>query len=285
MFATMTQEKQFITVDGHQIAYITAGDPTAPPLLLVHGWLSHARVWRQTLDALQDQYFLVSIDLLGHGHSDKPRDGDYSIPAQAGRVLAVADALDLEPFTVIGHSMGGQIGLYLGIHAPERIAAIVSVSGVVAGKLSAYVRYVLTPIYWQGALLPFTWNISRALLRYPWYFNIFNYALTHPQFQRPPFEEDEDLQMGIIPGIEIPAYRDLQAIAAVDLTASLEEIAAPTLAIFGREDKTVPRINAELIEQLVPQGRVVWIERCGHAPMIEQPVPYLDALREFLGAL
>lgn len=134
----------------------------------------------------------------------------------------------------------------------------------------------------MGALFPASWILSRWLLRYPWYFSIFNRALTHPEFQRPPFAEDEDLQMGIIPGIEIPAYRDLQAIAAVDLTETLDKIAAPTLAIFGREDGTVPVINGTLIEQRITGGRLVLIDRCGHAPMIEHPAQYLDALKTFL---
>ncbi len=90
MITARRTEQQYLTIDGHCIAYITAGDPAAPPLVMVHGWLSHAGVWRSTFEAFQDSHFCVAIDLLGLAASDKPANGDYSIPAQAKLVLALS---------------------------------------------------------------------------------------------------------------------------------------------------------------------------------------------------
>ncbi|MBZ0304788.1 MAG: alpha/beta hydrolase, partial [Anaerolineae bacterium] len=232
--------------------------------------------------ALQQSHYCVAIDLLGHGHSEKPRAGDYSIPAQAARVLKIADALGLETFTWIGHSMGGQIGLYTAAHMPERLSRMVSVSGVVTGKLSAYVRWMLSPIYRMGALCPPIWDVSRIAIKYPWYSSIFDHALVHRPRLTP--IDDMDRQMAMVPGIEIPAYRDLQAIAALDLTPLLASVQAPTLAIFGKQDNTVPVENGHLVERHVPNSRLVLLDNCGHIPMTEQTTTYLDVLCRFLGA-
>ena len=72
-------QKQYMPLDGERIAYIEAGDPTAPPLVMVHGWLSYSGIWRHTFADFQESHYCVALDLLGHGHSDKPRSGDTSI--------------------------------------------------------------------------------------------------------------------------------------------------------------------------------------------------------------
>ena len=66
MLRVDTSAKQYLTIDGHRLAYLTAGDPSAPPLLLIHGWLLHAGLWRQTIDAFRDTHYCVAVDLLGH---------------------------------------------------------------------------------------------------------------------------------------------------------------------------------------------------------------------------
>jgi len=53
---------------------------------MVHGWLSHRGVWRQTSPALKDKYHCVTLELLGFGDSDKPANGDYSIHEQFMRL-------------------------------------------------------------------------------------------------------------------------------------------------------------------------------------------------------
>ncbi|HEX2905746.1 MAG TPA: alpha/beta hydrolase [Phototrophicaceae bacterium] len=283
MFSTNGNGRQFVQVDNYRLGYVTAGRPSDPPIIFVHGWLSHARTWRQTLAALQDQYYCVSVDLLGHGYSDKPHNGDYSIPAQANRVLKLADALGIQQFTYIGHSMGGMIGLYLASTlAPERVTRLVDVSGVANGKLSPYVRGFLTPIYATGSVMPPIWEFSRQAMRWRWYAYIYDRALYyHPEQAFAPVE-DEDRHMALMPGNEIPAYRDLQAIAALDLTPRLKNIQAPTLAVFGKYDNTVPIENGYLVKRHVPNSRLVLLDDCGHVPMTEQTAAYLEAVNNFL---
>lgn len=271
--------REFLTIEGQQMGYLRAGVKGGPPLIMVHGWLSHAGVWVKTLETFASTHDCIAIDLLGHGFSDKPRNGDYSIAAQSRRVLAIADALGIQRFTWIGHSMGGQIGLYTAIHNPERLERLVSVSGVVTGQLSAYVRHRVQPIFWLGSLMPAVWNLSRMMSNWSWYKDYFDRPIV---YSLPSGIPPVDRQMALQHGVEIPFYRDLQAIAACDLTPDLPKIQTPTLAIFGKQDNTVPVEHGYLLEQRVPGSRLVVFEECGHLPYQEQPTQYLNALQGFL---
>jgi pimeloyl-ACP methyl ester carboxylesterase len=250
---------------------------------MVHGWFSHRGVWRQTWERFKESYSCIAVDLLGFGDSDKPQDADYSIEAQAQRILRLADKLDCGRFTLIGHSMGGQIALYLAsVLAPERVDKLVSVAGVVAARLMPRAEHVNYRLVVAGAVFPWLYPLGRWLIRHRWY----AYMHFRPWFHKMdalPFEAWEiDRRMAFQQGVRIPGYKAGKAIHNLDLTPHLRKITAPTLAIFGRQDGTVPVSDGHLLERLVPDGRLVLIDQCGHFPMYERPQQYLAALRNFL---
>lgn len=269
--------------DGHRIVYATSGCPDAPPLLMIHGWFSHRGVWRRTVDAFEDSHYCVTADLLGFGDSDKPQDGDYGIKAQAQRILHLADAIGLDTFTLLGHSMGGQISLCIAsLLAPQRVNKLSVVSGVVTAQLSPLVERLIYREVTLGAGLPCLYAFVRWLSRYRWC-SYFHFRSWFYRMDALPFDDWEvDRRMALQPGIHIPAYKAGQAIHGLNLTAHLTRIAAPTLAIFGRQDGTVPVSDGYLIQQYVPDSRLVLIDECGHFAMYEQPNQYLNALRAFL---
>ncbi len=280
---TTTGRSATITLDGHRLTYTTAGHPAAPPLVLIHGWGSHRGVWRQTVEAFRDSRYCVAMDLLGFGDSDKPADADYSIEVQGRRILQLADALDIDKFVLMGHSMGGQIALCAAsMLAPERVAKLVSVAGVVTGRLMPVVERV---IYWQvaiGAAFPWLGIPVRWFTRYRWFVYL-QFRSWFYEMEAVPFDDWEiDRRMALQPGAHVAGYKAWQAMHSLNLTAYLAKITAPTLAIFGQHDGTVPVSDGHLVDQYVPDSRLVLIDRCGHFPMYEQTAQYLDALGAFL---
>ena len=274
--------KQFLTIDGQRLGYLTAGDPTAPPLLMVHGWLLHAGVWRQTIDAFRDTHYCVAVDLLGLADRDKPAAGDYSIPAQAGRVLAVMDKLGIQQFALIGHSMGGQIALYIAaVLAPERVVKLVDVAGVATGKLMDTTVNAL-PQMRMAMGKPWLWTILGLLARTK-YFARGQFPTWFYDFDAIPFADWQlDRQMALRSDINVSAVYCGEAILNCDLTDSLSQIHAPTLVIFGAEDAVVPLDEGRTVERLVAGSRMVVFERCGHFPMMEAESRYFETLRDFL---
>jgi pimeloyl-ACP methyl ester carboxylesterase len=106
------------------------GAPAAPPLVLLHGVRDHARSWDFIAAALAGRFRVLAPDLRGHGDSQHARGGFY--PTE-GYVLDLAELVasqDLAPFVLIGHSLGGNIGLRYAALYPNRVRAIVAIEGL-----------------------------------------------------------------------------------------------------------------------------------------------------------
>ena len=94
------------------------------PVLFVHSLAGNCRHWSYQLEHLRRDRRAIAIDLRGHGHSDLPSDGDYSIEAMANDIESVAMALELKRFFLVGHSMGASASIeYAGRH-PEMVAGL-----------------------------------------------------------------------------------------------------------------------------------------------------------------
>ena len=105
-----------------------AGDPEAPPVLLVHGWPQHWWIWRHLIGPLAETHRVICPDLRGHGWTDAPA-GDYAKATLAGDLLALLDALEIsEPLPVAGHDWGGWCSFLLAGRAPERVSALLALS-------------------------------------------------------------------------------------------------------------------------------------------------------------
>ena len=113
--------------DGLQIYYQRTGAGT--PLILVHGWGADSNSnWVSSgwIDGLKQYRTVISIDIRGHGKSDKPHAlAPYSYAAMSGDVLAVMNELEIEQADYLGYSMGAFMGAYLLGHHPERFASMV----------------------------------------------------------------------------------------------------------------------------------------------------------------
>ena len=272
-----------LQIDNRRIAYTKAGSPSNPPIIFVHGLTSHRGVWARTIESLQDRFHCVALDLLGFGDSDKPADGDYSIRAQAERVLKLADHFGFGQFRLAGHSMGGQISIYLAATlAPQRVSKLVTVSGVVTGVLTKHVRAVNMQLIQTGRYVPQVYNIVYSMSKWKWFANwAFGVWFLHPSAI--PFDDWAlDRKNVLNPSIAVSAFNSYRALRDADLTTSLAEIAAPILVLHGRQDGTVPLSDAYLIKQYAPTSKLVLFDQCGHFPMHEKFDEYIQPLREFL---
>lgn len=122
---------------------------TRGDVLLVHGTLQSSRVWARYgyLASLCQQYRVTTIDVRGHGISDKPQEaGDYAIEASVRDVCAVLDHLGIDKAHYLGYSLGGRIGLTLAANAPDRLLSL-----VVAGSSHRPQRGAVDHLIFPGA--------------------------------------------------------------------------------------------------------------------------------------
>jgi len=112
------------------LAYAEWGDAGAPPLLLVHGGRDQKRSWDAVAARLSQTYRVFAHDLRGHGESDWVSDGDYGVMDHVFDLASLVDHLGLTRFTLMGHSLGGNITLrYAGLY-PGQIEKLVSIEGL-----------------------------------------------------------------------------------------------------------------------------------------------------------
>jgi pimeloyl-ACP methyl ester carboxylesterase len=118
----------FLTLPtGLRMHVAEAGEPTAPPILLLHGFPQHWWEWRKVIPSLAERYRVVAPDLRGAGWTDVPTDG-YSVDDVLADVLALLDRLDLDRVGLVAHASSAFVGYRLCFDYPDRVAAFLSLA-------------------------------------------------------------------------------------------------------------------------------------------------------------
>jgi pimeloyl-ACP methyl ester carboxylesterase len=128
-------------VDGTRIAWRRAG--SGPPVVMVHGSGLSQVVWRGFgyQRALAAERTVVTLDLRGHGRSEKPHDAEaYSVDLLVADVLAVLDALGTDRAAYVGYSLGGRVGFALAAEHPDRLTRLVSAGGAPRSEPGSFDR-------------------------------------------------------------------------------------------------------------------------------------------------
>ena len=113
-----------------KLHYVDWGNPTAPPLILLHGGRDHCRSWDWTARALREKFHVIAPDLRGHGDSDWSAEGAYPMEAFVYDLAQLIHQLDLAPVTIVAHSLGGNISLrYTGLY-PDNVKKLVAIEGL-----------------------------------------------------------------------------------------------------------------------------------------------------------
>jgi pimeloyl-ACP methyl ester carboxylesterase len=131
---------EYRVIHGYRRAFRRLG--SGPPLLLLHGIGVSSVTWLPVLPALAEHFTVIAPDLLGHGHSDKPR-ADYGIGAYACGMRDLLSVLDVEKATVVGHSLGGGVAMQFAYQFPERCSRLLLVS---SGGVGPQVHPVLRSV-------------------------------------------------------------------------------------------------------------------------------------------
>src|SRR5580692_10532892 len=120
-----------VEADGVEVFYRAAGEPSAPVVLLLHGFPTSSFMFRELIPRLADQYRVIAPDLPGFGFTEVPKERNYtySFDALAKTIQAFTDALDLKKYALYVFDYGAPTGFRLAMARPERVTAIVSQNG------------------------------------------------------------------------------------------------------------------------------------------------------------
>jgi pimeloyl-ACP methyl ester carboxylesterase len=126
-----TPREQYIVLPHLTLAALEWGEPSAPPLVALHGWLDNAASFSALAPLLAPHYRVIALELPGHGHSGRlPAGTSYHYLDQVRAVLAALDALELPRCSLLGHSLGGGIASLVAAAAPARVERLWLIEGL-----------------------------------------------------------------------------------------------------------------------------------------------------------
>jgi pimeloyl-ACP methyl ester carboxylesterase len=125
----MTEFRRVALKTGVTLNVALAGDPADPAVILLHGFPESHRTWREVAPRLQDDFFLVMPDQRGFAGSDLPQDvDDYRTDKLIDDIFALADALGIEGFALVGHDWGGAIAWGAALRGDPRLTRLAIVN-------------------------------------------------------------------------------------------------------------------------------------------------------------
>jgi len=111
---------RFYESQGLRLHYADWGNDAAPPLILIHGGRDHCRSWDEVARALQPHFHVMAPDLRGHGDSDWAIGSSYSLSDYVYDLTRLVRSAAVDKAAIVGHSMGGMIGLmYAGTYSEK----------------------------------------------------------------------------------------------------------------------------------------------------------------------
>lgn len=243
-----------------EIAFERRGE--GDPLVLLHGIGHRWQAWQPVLDRLSAAHDVIAVDLPGFGRSPLlPSGHGYDMP---GAVAACADIfaeLGLDRPHVAGNSLGAVLGLELASRGLVASATALAPAGFWTPRDRAWALWVLRTIRWSGRLPGGT-----RLLRWR-YFRMLAGGLLYGH----PSRMTAEIMLADLASMAgAPAF-DLVAAAGRDYTYAAPAPSVPVTVAWGTRDRILWPRQARRAAELLPRARHVWLYRCGHVPMIDEP--------------
>ena len=275
-----------VEADGVEVFYRAAGDPSAPVLLLLHGFPTSSFMFRELIPRLADQYRVIAPDLPGFGFTEVPekRKYPYSFEALARTLGAFTDALGLTRYAIYVFDYGAPTGFRLAMGHPERITAIISQNG------NAYEEGLgdaWGPIrkYWSAPTAE-----NREVLRQ----NILTLETTRWQYThgvaRPEAIAPESYTLDAAL-MERPGNKEIQLDLFLDYASNVKlypkfqeyfrNAKPPLLAIWGKNDPFFIPAGAEAFRKDLPNAQVRFLNT-GHFALETHVVEIATSIKEFL---
>jgi len=254
-----------IRVNGVELYYERHGQ--GEPVLLIHGLGSSTLDWDAQVEALAAFYTVITVDVRGHGRSEKPS-GPYTVKLFADDTAAFIRALNLGPMHVVGISMGGMIAFQLAVDATELVRSLVIVNSgpampikTLAQRMVIWSRIAIVRIRGMRKMGEV---LATRLLPKP------EHAAARAQFIERWAANDPRAYLAALKGL-----------VNWSVMERLPGIALPVLVLTGDQDYT-PVAFKQAYTAMMKNARLVILEDARHFAPIERPGPFNDALLGFL---
>ena len=295
----MTEFRRVPLRTGVTLNVALAGEPSKPAVILLHGFPESHRTWREVAPRLQDQFFLVMPDQRGFAGSDRPQDVEaYAADTLVDDIFALAEALSLEQFALVGHDWGGAISWAAALRNDPRLARLAIINAphpVVFQKsliedadqraASQYISAFRSPMFEKAAeAMGYEALFEKSFSRHV-------DLATIPEAERQQYIAEWSQPGGLTamlnwyrgskvhvppPGVTLPLPQWV--------LGAFPRAEIPTLVIWGMRDKALLPIQLEGLDKLVDDLTIVRLPDVGHFAPWEAGAQVTEALRPFLAA-
>jgi pimeloyl-ACP methyl ester carboxylesterase len=258
------------TVFGFKLHYLDAG--RGQPVILLHGTGGEGARWMPTIRALAPEFRVIAPDQIGFGQSDKPLT-TYHSGVFAGFLARFMQAIGVPKASLVGQSMGAQVALSLAVQYPQLVDRLVLVNG--GGFRSGPAASNTAPPDWYARQIANagTLSESREYLEKLYYDHSF---ITDELVERNLIQRLRSAHT--IESMQVAGDRGLGGLTEEEVHG----IKAPTILVWGANDKISPPANADKLNAAIKDSRKVLIDRAGHYPFLEHPDKFNQVVMEFL---
>lgn len=262
------EDVQYVSVGEHQLAYRLYNPGQATTVIMIHGFMGSSYEYHDFFTEMvkTNDFTVIAFDSMGFGFSDKPLDFEYTSQNHALTLLTAIDALGIDTFTLMGHSMGGGIAIRMALIDQSRIDNLVLIAAVGPELME---RNGSAPPLWFFDLLFKNYFAQRLGVN-----TATNEPLTSDVFA--PF---------IIQNATIPS-RVLQKFTLDQDTISyqneLKNLGVRTFLIYGAQDTWTPPSLLITYVQEMPRSAGYQLANSGHLPYLEQPEELRSLIENFI---
>lgn len=238
-------------------------------VLLLHGWgkeVSMDKHLRPLALLLQDSCQVTMLDFPAHGESGKP-EGTWGVPEFAGFLSAFMAQLQLPPLTVVAHSFGGRVALWLASHEPQRVKRLV-LTGAAGLRRPQTARQRLSSLCYKGlqGLLTGLSHLPLAGAKVKGLQKQLRDRRSSPDY----LACDEDIKPSFV------------RIVGQDLRPLLPLISQPSLLIWGDRDEATPLWMGQEMQRSIPDAALITFEGRGHFAYLEELPRFASIVKAFI---
>jgi pimeloyl-ACP methyl ester carboxylesterase len=269
---------QTIQIKGHTIFYVVKGE--GEPLLLIHGYGAGFWVWEKQIDVLSRFYRVYTLDVIGHGFSDRPKIA-YTPEAYIYFLRDFMDGVGIERATLIGNSMGGGMAWATAALFPERVKRVILINSVPPDVLNQVRNESFRNLVaiQDIPFLPYLVIASRNKKSIKWLLEecVSDIKLITPEVLNRQYE------LSRIKGTTWVLYSTFKnAKDTSKMKDYLSRIDHPTLLIWGKRDLIFPLSVGQDLHQAMRGSELHVVEEAAHIPMWETPEEVNEVILAFL---
>ncbi len=262
-----------LEVRGLTLHYLEWGDPAAPALVLLHGLSSSAAAWQRVVPAFLPGYRVVALDQRGHGDSGWADADLYDTDSYVADFAAFVDALALDRFVLVGHSMGGHHTLAYTARHPDRVrcAVVNDIPPAVDRDPDASAARFPGGTHPVFASIEAWMDVERP---------------TQPFTPEPILRFSGQTRLKAVEGGVIPRYDPNASIRwqPRDLWEEVRTISRPLLLLRGGRSTVLDPATLQRMDMEIESARSITLEKAGHNTFFDMEHEFIEVVRSFIAA-